>query len=104
MRELNEAGAQWVVVTDGPKPVYAGTQDQLYRLKAPKREVVNPIGCGDCMAAGIAWGLCAGQSPLEAIRFGVGTAAAKVGQLLPGQVEVSGLDAVVRDVAVTRLL
>jgi len=101
MRELNEAGAEWVVVTDGPKPAYARTRGQLYRLQPPIREVVNPIGCGDCMAAGIGWALFTGQSPLEAIRFGVGTAAAKVGQLLPGVVELSGLDAMVRSVEVT---
>jgi 1-phosphofructokinase family hexose kinase len=101
MRQLNEAGAEWVVVTDGPKPVFASTRGQLYRLQAPQREVVNPIGCGDCMAAGIAQALFAGQSPLDAIRFGVAAAAAKVGQLLPGQLELAELDALVQAVVIS---
>jgi 1-phosphofructokinase family hexose kinase len=103
MHELNEAGTEWVVVTDGPKAVYATMRWQLYRLQPLQREVVNPIGCGDCMAAGIAWALFAGQGPLDAIRFGVAVAAAKVGQLLPGQLDVAGLDAMVRSVAVSQL-
>jgi fructose-1-phosphate kinase PfkB-like protein len=103
MRELNEAGAEWVVVTDGPNPVYASTRGQLYRLEPPHREVVNPIGCGDCLAAGVARALFTGQAPLEAIRFGVAVAAAKAGQLLPGLLEPSGLDTTARSVTVTRL-
>jgi len=103
IRELNEAGAEWAVVTDGRKPVYASRRERLYRLQPPEREVVNPIGCGDCMAAGIAWALFNGQLPLDAIRFGLAVAAAKVTQLLPGQLDPVGLDALTRSVEVTQL-
>lgn len=103
MREVNEAGAEWVVVTDGRNPAYASSQGQLHRLQPPAREVVNPIGCGDCMAAGVAWTLGAGQAPLDAVRFGLAVAATKVGQLLPGQLEPAGLDDLTRLIEVTRL-
>ncbi len=103
MRELNETGAEWVIVTDGAKPVHASSQGQIYCLQPPQRQVINPIGCGDCMAAGIAWALFRGQSPIEAIRFGVGTAAAKISQVLPGQLDVSELDGLVRSVSLTQL-
>jgi len=36
MRELNEVGAEWVVVTDGPNPAYARIREQLYRLQPPQ--------------------------------------------------------------------
>ena len=102
MRVLNERGAEWVLVTDGAEPVHAGTREALYRLEAPVRAVVNPIGCGDCMAGGIAWALEQGRDPLDAIRFGVAAAADKVGQVLPGLVDRGRVEELARAVTVTR--
>ncbi|RPI12180.1 MAG: NADPH-dependent assimilatory sulfite reductase hemoprotein subunit, partial [Acidobacteriales bacterium] len=36
---------------------------------------VNPIGCGDCLAAGTAWGLARGDSLVDAVRLGIAAAA-----------------------------
>jgi 1-phosphofructokinase family hexose kinase len=101
LREINERGAEWVVVTDGRNPVYARSRHHLYRLQAPRMEVVNPIGCGDCMAAGIAQGLLMGHEPLDAIHRGLAVAANKVGQLLPGFVERDQVERLVPSVQVT---
>jgi 1-phosphofructokinase family hexose kinase len=103
MREMNGRGAEWVVITDGPNPIHASSHDGLYRLRPPPVPVVNPIGCGDCMAAGIAWGLHRGLEPVEAIRLGVAVAADKLGRPLPGAVERDQVEALVRSVEVTRL-
>ena len=101
LREINERGAEWVVVTDGGNPVYARSQQHLYRLQAPAMDVVNPIGCGDCMAAGIAQGLVLGHEPLDAIRRGVAVAANKVAQMLPGFVESEQVEALLPSVRTT---
>jgi 1-phosphofructokinase family hexose kinase len=101
LREINERGAEWVVVTDGSKPVYARSRNALYRLQAPPSEVVNPIGCGDCMAAGIAQALADGREPLDALRWGVAVAANKVRQILPGFVDRAEVEALVPQVQVT---
>lgn len=103
LREINERGAEWVVVTDGGNPVYARSHQNLYRLQPPPVDVVNPIGCGDCMAAGIAQGLLMGHEPLEAIRRGLAVAANKLGQLLPGFVEREQVEALVARVQMTRV-
>jgi tagatose 6-phosphate kinase len=87
LREMIERGAEWVVVTDGANPAYAAADDRLYRLTAPASRVLNPIGCGDCMAAGIAWAVARGEEPLNAIVFGLAVAADKAGRLLPGEVD-----------------
>ena len=56
MRELNRLGAQWVVVTQGAAGRLGQFLGAVYRLVPPRiAEVVNPIGCGDALAAGIAW-------------------------------------------------
>lgn len=103
MRQLNDGGAEWVVITDGGKPVYARSHANLYRLKPPARKVVNPIGCGDCMAAGIAHAIAQGRESVEAIRFGLAVAASKAGQLLPGRVNAEEAEALTSAVDVTRL-
>jgi 1-phosphofructokinase family hexose kinase len=96
MSELNQRGAEWVVITDGANPVHACCREQLYCFEPPAREVVNPIGSGDCMAAGIAWALYQAKEPLEAIRFGLAVAADKVTRLLPGVIDLKQVEAIAR--------
>lgn len=91
MRQLNDRGAEWVVVTNGVDDVWVTSQNDAYRVTPPRVAVVNPIGCGDCLAAGVAYGKQAGWPPLEAIRFGVAAAVENVGTLLPSRLK---LDAV----------
>lgn len=102
MRELNERGAAWVVITEGSRPVRVSTARECYVLTPPVVPVVNPIGCGDCLAAGIAWALAHGREPLEAIRFGLATAGDKVGRLLPGVVDPVNVAALLPRVTVER--
>jgi tagatose 6-phosphate kinase len=103
MSEMNQRGAEWVVVTDGNDPVYASSGHELYQLQPPQREVVNPIGCGDCMAAGIAWAIENGREPLDAIRYGMAIAADKVGRMLPGMVDRGAAERFAPAIAVARL-
>lgn len=88
MRELNRRGAQWVVITQGKDAVWVTTSDSAWRLQPLAIEkVVNPIGCGDCLAAGTAWGLSLGKEPLEAVTLGMAAAAQNAEQLLPSRVD-----------------
>jgi 1-phosphofructokinase family hexose kinase len=84
MRLLNRQGAQWVVITQGSRPVWLSSQTRLYRLHPPQVDrVVNPIACGDAMAAGIAWATREGCDPVQAVRLGIGAAIGNLRQLLP---------------------
>jgi len=103
MREMNRRGAAWVVVTDGGGPVHVSSRDRLYRLRPPSGDVVNPIGCGDCLAAGIAWGLHRGMEASEAVRWGMAAAADKLGRLLPGAVDAGRAEALAGSVGVACL-
>jgi 1-phosphofructokinase family hexose kinase len=103
MHEVNRVGAGWVVVTDKGNPVHASSRGQLYRVRPPVTAVVNPIGCGDSMAGGIAWALSRGQEPAQAVAFGVAVAADKLGQLLPGVVDSGRVTELARSIEVTRL-
>jgi 1-phosphofructokinase family hexose kinase len=86
MRELNQRGAQWVVVTNGADAVTASHNGDIFRFELPRVErVVNPIGSGDCLAAGIAWATASGMEMPDAIRLGIAAATDNVGQLLPAR-------------------
>jgi 1-phosphofructokinase family hexose kinase len=87
MSQLNDRGAEWVVVTCGAGTAWASSRGRFYRFRPCRVEVVNPIGSGDCLAAGIAWGVLLGQEPLEAIGLGFAAAAENVGQLLPSRLD-----------------
>ena len=85
---MNRLGAQWVVVTQGAETVWISSSERVYRLAPPRiAEVVNPIGCGDSLAAGIAWATRRGDSIVDAVRFGIGAAGDNLGKLLPCRLE-----------------
>lgn len=88
MRELNRRGAHWVAVTDGADDVWVTSAEATYRFSPPRVEnVVNPIGCGDCLAAGFAWATQQGHEPIEAIRIGLAAAAENLNHRLPARLD-----------------
>jgi 1-phosphofructokinase family hexose kinase len=102
MRDINARGAEWVVVTAGGGPVWATSRDQTWRFTPVACDVVNPIGCGDCLAAGIALAACSRRPVVDAIRFGIGAAADNVGQLLPARLDPQRVASFAERVQVTR--
>lgn len=101
MRLVNQRGAQWVVITQGAGPVWVSSATAAYRLYPPPVDrVVNPIGCGDAMAAAIAWATRGGRPPVEAVRLGMAASAQNLRQLLPCRLEPSRL---MREAALVRV-
>jgi len=93
MREIVSRGARWCVTTDGPNPIHATDGARMMRFSHPAvDDVVNPIGCGDCVAAGIAFGLAAGQDMPDAIRLGIGAAAQNLGSLMPARLDLKTVE------------
>jgi tagatose 6-phosphate kinase len=79
MRELNGAGAKWVLVTNGGEPAWLTSRDETWQVGPPAgAPLVNPIGCGDSVAAGIAVGLSEQKSVQECVSLGFGAAAANL--------------------------
>jgi 1-phosphofructokinase family hexose kinase len=104
MTHLNQRGAEWIVITEGKRAVWASSADGVFRLQSLKVEhVVNPIGCGDCLAAGLAWGLSLGRDPLDSLAIGIAAAAQNAAQLLPGRLDGPLALEQARQVAVERL-
>jgi tagatose 6-phosphate kinase len=92
MQSLNRRGAVWAVVTQGGGPVWVTSATKVYRLFPPPPEkIVNPIGCGDALAAAIAWATRDGRDMIEAVRFGIAAAGKNIGQLLPCRFDPAGI-------------
>ncbi|MCA8998683.1 MAG: 1-phosphofructokinase family hexose kinase [Planctomycetaceae bacterium] len=103
MGELRERGAQWVVITDGPRAVWVESIEGTFKLIPPHVKVVNPIGCGDCMAGGIASELDRGVTVLKAIQFGIAAASLNATMLLPGRLRRSTVNNMAAEVQIERL-
>ncbi len=100
MADLSRRGAAWVLVSQGRDTVWAHGEGKFYRFRPPEVPAVNPIGSGDCLAAGIAWATAEGASPLEAIRIGIAAGADNASVLLPGDIDRERVVRLSGDVAV----
>ena len=85
MSELRDRGAEWVVVSQGAGPLMALGPDGLIRIEIPKIDVCNPIGCGDCLAAGIAAGIDRQLTMQESLNLGIRAATENARELLPAR-------------------
>lgn len=85
-------GVACAVVTDGPGPVLARIHDHLFRLEPPRIPLVNPIGSGDSLLAGLLDGWLKGLAPQPLLQRAVACGAANAstwdaGDLDPDLVE-----------------
>ncbi|AYW49255.1 tagatose-6-phosphate kinase [Tetragenococcus halophilus] len=63
-------GIEWVVVSLGADGVFAKHRDTFYQVGIPPIEVVNPVGSGDAMIAGLAQALDYKQSDEKILKHG----------------------------------
>ena len=87
---LHQAGAVRAVVTAGGCGAALATEHGTWWLPAPPVRVLNPIGAGDCFAAGAALAIVRGATDLDVVRHGMATASAScespmAGTLRPGR-------------------
>lgn len=86
-RRLHDAGAVRAVVTAGSVGAAVTTASGSAWIPAAPVPVTNPIGAGDSFLAGTAYALVNGADDLEAVRYGMATAAAAVQHETGGMVD-----------------
>lgn len=101
MREVIDLGAQWVLVTRGGDAAFLASRTEAYRFQPPKVDVVNPIGCGDSVAAGIAVGIADDQPVVEAVRYGLAAAADNATRLLPARLDGASVESLLSRITAT---
>ena len=87
-RRLIERGAQQVVVTHGAQSAWLVLPEHVWRFTPPRIRALNPIGSGDAVTAGIAYGILKGWNVVEAMRFGMACGAANALTLTPGDIDL----------------
>jgi len=85
MHELRSRGAEHVVVSDGPHAVWSAGPNGVECTAPSEVEVVNPIGCGDCLTAGLAVAWSEGRPWRDTVQFGIAAAAENARHLLPAR-------------------
>lgn len=85
MHDLRSRGAEHVVISDGARAAWVAGPSGIECLTPPKVDVVNPIGCGDCLAAGLAAAKSRGLTWPATVEFGLKTAAENARHLLPAR-------------------
>jgi tagatose 6-phosphate kinase len=103
MRQVQQRGAERVVVTAGAQPTLALEGERLWRIFPPRITAVNPIGSGDSFTAGLVARLLRGDDLGEAARWGAAAGAANALSPMPGELEVADLDRLAAQVVVERL-
>jgi 1-phosphofructokinase family hexose kinase len=76
LADWRRRGVTCGVVTNGPDPVLIHFKDRVYRAEPPSIRVVNPIGSGDSMLAGLVDGWLTGGDPETIVRHAIACAGA----------------------------
>ena len=75
-------GVGVLAVTAGAGDIQAWIGDATWRLTPPSGiPIVNTLGAGDAVTAGLALGLAGGHDPIDALRLGMAMAAARLRHL-----------------------
>jgi 1-phosphofructokinase family hexose kinase len=84
LRELSQAGAQWIFLTDGVRKVGIYAQGRCYLATPPKIDVVNTLGGGDAMLAAFLYGWLRQMATADLIRFAIAAGAVNAENFMPG--------------------
>ncbi len=83
---LRGLGARHIVLTDGGGPVTVVEEDgTMYSIAPNNIKVINAVGSGDSMSAGITLALSRGQGLRDAVELGMRMGSANAATLIPGE-------------------
>ena len=99
-RRLIDRGAQQAVVTYGAKGAWLVLPEHAWHFTPPRIRALNPIGSGDAVTAGIAYGIVKGWDIVKSVRIGIACGAANALTLTPGDVDGHTVRKLVRKIVV----
>jgi len=74
-----------VVLSLGGEGALVARDEQTFQVRNPQVEAVSAVGSGDCLLAGLAYGLAKGMPLLEAVKIGVAAGTANTLVIGAGQ-------------------
>jgi len=103
MRQLNEQGAERVVITAGKAPVLAFDGVTFWRIYSPVIQAVNPIGSGDTFTAGLVWRLLQGDDLCQASRWATAAGTANALTTLAGEINPADVERLFEEVRIEKI-
>ena len=88
--ELCERGAQTVLVTrGGHEAIWVDAKGGQGTIHPPEISVVNPIGAGDAVSAGMLWAFQRGENDLDILKWGIACGSARASVAHAGELDAS---------------
>jgi 1-phosphofructokinase family hexose kinase len=100
-RGLTRKGPEMVLVSLAAEGAVMVQGDRAWRAEAPRVDVANAVGSGDCLLGGVAVGLRRGMEAEEVLRLGVACGSANATSPETGWVKRADIDALLPRVRVT---
>lgn len=98
-----EQGIQSVVVSLGAQGALAGMYNRIYRVTIPKVEVLNTVGSGDSMIAGLVVGDKRGLLPEEQLKLGAACGTANALTPAAGMVSLPQVEELMKSISVQQI-
>ncbi|MGI6229978.1 MAG: 1-phosphofructokinase [Tractidigestivibacter sp.] len=102
-RELKDRGVAQVVVSLGGDGAIMACESGMYRGRAPKIEVVNPVGAGDTMVGAFAVAMARGMEAPEQLRYAMACASANCLSASTGHFDMADAERLLAGTTVERL-
>jgi len=102
-RELHDRGIEQVVVSLGGDGAVMACSAGLFRGRAPKIEVVNPVGSGDTMVGAFAVAIARGLAPADQLAYAMSCASANCLSASTGHFDPSVATDLLAGTIVTRI-
>ena len=97
---LHHMGVEIVAVSLGGDGAVIACNNGTYRVRVPKVDPVNTVGCGDSMMAGFAVGLARGYTTQEMIRYACAVSVANALQEQTGFIDTKDVDRIFPGIAI----
>lgn len=102
-KALLEKGIEIVVASLGEEGSFVFNKDDIYKVRVPEIEVVNPVGSGDSMIAGFAAGLARDYDLEETIKLAAACGTLNAMEKATGCIDPSKVDSMTEKIRVEKL-
>jgi 1-phosphofructokinase family hexose kinase len=103
LRMYAEMGVELTVLSLGREGAWVWWRGEIYEVKPPPVKEVNPVGSGDSMVAGMAYGLIAGMDLGDVLRLGVAAGAANAAMWDAASCTKDQIESIINGVQIRRL-
>ncbi|MCF1685387.1 tagatose-6-phosphate kinase [Tetragenococcus halophilus] len=96
-------GIEWIVVSLGENGALVKHKNNIYKVDVPNIEAVNPVGSGDSILAGLAYGISNGKTPEETMKIGMVTGMLNAMNQKTGHIDIRYFDELFTQILVDKI-